>query len=272
MDWIFNYIKQIGRILTKYNLNPKIEIERLCYNLVGLMNHCFHKNELIENINAFEFKKYSQNFEDGIIELIFHKIGTTNKFFVEFGVEDGSECLTKNLIVNHSWNGLQMDGTNYGNSYIKNEFITAENINELFVKYKVPFEFDLLVIDIDGNDYWVWEKLVDYSPRVVVMEYNAKFPPPQSVSISYNSNHVWDRTDYMGASLSALNKLGKSKGYTLVGCDRKGINAFFVLNELVENNFRVKPESELYRPPQYGKYIDGKRIGHPASKSVMVEI
>lgn len=134
----------------------------------------FIKNKKINNINLFEQKIYSQNGEDGIIKIIFHKIGTINKFCVEFGVGDGRECNTRFLIEKEGWNYLHMDGNNYNNAYtlIKKEFITTENINSLFRKYNIPKEFDLLSIDIDYNTYWVWKALKGYNPRVVVIEYN----------------------------------------------------------------------------------------------------
>ncbi|MGI0060808.1 MAG: class I SAM-dependent methyltransferase, partial [Nitrosotalea sp.] len=123
----------------------------------------------IEDINCFEMSVFSQNGEDGILDAIFKKIGTTNNYYVEFGVEDGSQCNTRFLRERRDWKGLMMDGGDCNTPFIKKEFITAENVNSLFEKYKVPDEFDLLSIDIDGNDYWVWKALdKHYRPRVMV--------------------------------------------------------------------------------------------------------
>jgi hypothetical protein len=221
----------------------------------------FFRNKKVQSINNFEYKKYTQNFEDGIIQIIFHKIGTTNKFSVEFGVENGSECNTRKLR-EEGWNTLMMDCNDNLPEHVKNEYITADNINQLFVKYNVPREFDLLSIDVDSNDYWIWERIVDYNPRVVCMEYNASFPPPISKSIAYDPNYMWDRTDYMGASLTALNKLAVIKGYTLIGCDSIGVNAFFVRNDLVQNHFQIKSEKDFYRKPGFGEFNGFKRLGH----------
>ena len=150
---------------------------------------------------------------------------------------------------------------------IKREFITAENIQELFAKYQVPREFDLLSIDIDGNDYWVWKAVVDYRPRVVAIEYNAMVPPDQARTIAYEPSFIWKKTDYMGASLLALEKLGKEKGYTLVGCDSCGTNAFFVDSTLAQHFVRHSV-SELFRPPGYH---GGK--GHPPDpERKMIEV
>jgi len=266
------------------------------------------------NINQHEKKIYSQNGEDGIIEYIFSKIGTTNKFSVEFGVGNGFECNTVYLLEKKDWKGLMMDygadqqinwknvmkkaWSNRNSSFsenirkdiaffkkivgqtkrtqsfqldIKNEKVTAENIQNLFQKYNVPKNFDLLSIDIDYNDYWVWKAIVDYSPRVVVIEYNSSIPPSESRVITYDPEARWDGTNYFGASLLALQHLGTSKGYSLVGCDNVGVNAFFCKNELV-TDFKIDKIDLLYKPPQYGEFINGVPIGHPTSNKKVPEI
>lgn len=224
----------------------------------------------ITDLNRFEQKIYSQNGEDGIIRTIFDKIGTTNKYCVEFGVEDGSECNTRYLIEKYGWEYLHMDCREGLPDSIKKEIVTAENINSLFNKYNVPPEFDLISIDVDSNDYWLWKGLKGYSPRVVVIEYNASIPPTESRTIKYDVDMHGDGTNYFGASLLALVKLGKKKGYTLVGCDNRGINAFFVRDDLIGNNFVVRRIEETYKPPKYGKKVNGRHIGHPPSEKLMI--
>lgn len=212
------------------------------------------RRQPIADLATFERKFHSQNWEDGIIEAIFAAIGTTNRYFVEFGVEDGTVCNSRRLL-ELGWTGLQMDGREAGSDPVrKQEFIRAENINDLFRKYSVPAEFDLLSIDIDGNDYWVWKAIAGYRPRVVVMEYNSSVPASESRTVPYDTDFRWDGTEYFGASLLALAKLGREKGYTLVGCDSNGINAFFVQDALVPGRFLTKPPVELYRPlgPEHG--------------------
>lgn len=222
-------------------------------------------------INIFEAKIFSQNGEDGIIAGIFAKICSTNKFFVEFGVGGGNECNTRYLLQFCRWQGLMMDAARGRNRHVKHEFINAENINSLLEKYHVPFEFDLLAIDIDGNDYWVWKALDNkYRPRVVVIEYNAKYEPPDSVAIEYDAHFQWDQTDYFGASLSALAKLAMAKGYTLVGCDSQGVNAFFVNAADARNHFQTRSVEELYRPPKFGLPIHN--YFHPPSGRSMIGV
>jgi len=223
------------------------------------------------DINFFERRVFSQNGEDGILEFIFDEIGITNKYFVEFGVDDGRVCNTKYLKEKKSWNGLMMDCKEDRPIYIKKEFVTAENINDLFEKYQVPHHFDLLSIDVDFNDFWLWKALENYSPRFVVIEFNSSIPPNKSKVVKYDPYAKWDKTNYFGASLLALEKLGSEKGYTLVGCDNTGTNAFFVKKELVKGRIK-KTLEELYKPPKYGLVVNGKHIGHPPSNKKMIEI
>lgn len=196
------------------------------------------------NLDLSESKKFSQNGEDGIIESIFNNIGTTNKIFVEIGVGDGRENNTRKL-TEEGWAGTWIsippvtivpDGVTY-----IGEKVTIENVNE-FLKHTQK-EIDLLSIDIDGNDYWVWKAIKCISPRVVVIEYNPYFPPPISKTIKYDPDFKWEITDYFGASLSALDKLAKENGYSLVGCNSSGVNAFFIK----DFKFNLKPE-DAFRP------------------------
>lgn len=230
------------------------------------------KDKMIRNINDFELVRYSQNGEDGIIKMILHKIGVTNRFFVEFGVEDGKECNTRALRES-GWDGLQMDCVAQKDSFIRKELITSENINTIFRKYCVPKEFDVLSIDVDGNDYWIWKALESYSPRLVIIEYNSSIGKDQSRVMKYDPGFRWDRTDYFGASLLALRRLGESKGYSLIGTDSSGTNAFFVRKELVDGRFDID-ESRMYNPPRYGRKVKGVYIGHPKSKKFdeMIEV
>lgn len=203
---------------------------------------------MITSLIPYEYNVLSKDGSDGIINMIFNTIGTTNKFFVEFGI-DGLDA-TPFLFYEHRWYGIWMD-SDYDDPKVKKETITAENINEIFAKHQVPKEFDLLCIDIDSNDYWVW-KALDYSPRVVVIEYNAHIPPNESKVVSYDVNFVHKKDDYFGASLLAMYNLGKEKGYTLIGCDSVGANAFFVKSELAEGKFKGGTVEELYMSPRYG--------------------
>lgn len=213
-----------------------------------------------KRLHRHEFRVSSQNGEDGIIAEIFRRIGTTNRYFVEFGASDGLQNNTAYL-VRQGWGGLWMDAdtpaierarTTFapeladGRLTILETFITAENIEDLFRQGKVPEEFDLLSVDIDRNDYHVWEKIEKYNPRVVVVEYNAGLPPELSWVIPYDPKAYGFNSfgNGNGASLKALEELGARKGYSLVGCNLAGVNAFFVRNDLLGDHFAAPYTAE----------------------------
>lgn len=269
LDYILAHTRLVRRLLRWKNqrrVNRYLEKETQRYQ-----NHS-------QDLRNFEKRVFSQNGEDGIIEEIFRRIGTTNKYFVEFGIEDGSECNTRHLMENKGWKGLLIDG---GESHCKSarqradiygskvlcSFVTAENIESLFHQSQVPADLDLLSIDIDGNDYWVWKAMTHFRPRVLLIEYNASYPPPENWIMPYNKNHLYDGTSYFGASLVALNELCGDKGYTLVACDKAGVNAFFIRNELITNEFLKKELDYFYSCPKYGSLF----FGHPKGKGPWIK-
>ncbi|MEE9282003.1 MAG: hypothetical protein V3V67_17675 [Myxococcota bacterium] len=212
---------------------------------------------MLADLRSHESGVYSQRGEDGVIRRIFECIGTTNRYFVEFGARDGrTESNTAYLRIHLGWRGLLMEGdARLAGPAVRREFVTAENVNRLFARHGVPASFDLLSIDIDGNDYWVWRAL-RYRPRVVVIEYNIFFPPDDAKAIRYDAGHVWDETRYHGASLAALRKLGEAKGYALVCTESWTPNAFFVLRSELPPGFRERPTGELTPWPYFKGPLD----------------
>ena len=210
------------------------------------------------------YKVYSQNEEDGIVEEIFRRIGEGRKTFVEIGVEDGNENNTARLLVD-GWSGTWIEASHdfvanirkdivpgyEGRLAVKHAKATPDNVNGLIGTGNI----DLLSIDVDFNDYWIW-KAIDARPRVVVVEYNATWHPPMSVTVPYDDRGCqipgFINTNYFGASLEALVCLGREKGYRIVGCGFAGINAFFVREDLVGDKF-LEPATagEHYEPPRY---------------------
>lgn len=196
-----------------------------------------------EAMRRAESRVYSQNGEDGILAWLFGLVGITNRTLVEFGIGDGSECNSANLLLTFGWSGalLEADPKQAEAAYrfydgrarveVRNRALEPDNVNDVLAEL-VPEVIDLLSLDIDGNDYWVWQALSAVRPRVVAIEYNATFGPERSVTVPYKRGFDRYREHpsgfYHGASLAALAKLGAEKGYLLAGCDSRGANAFFV--------------------------------------------
>lgn len=258
-----------------------MNISNLHEYLQGCNNGIIWEELLEERINdskcieKYGFKVYSQNDEDGIIEEIFERIGTTNKRFIEFGVQDGIESNGHYLLLK-DWNGFWIecdegyyqkitekfdDAIKAKQLSVVQEFITKDNINQIFERNGQSGEIDLLSIDIDGNDYHIWREITAVNPRVVVIEYNAKIPPSCEWVMPYCEQHRWDGGDKHGASLLALEKLGKEKGYVLVGTNISGVNAFFVRKDCSGNKFTDKSVKQLYNSPRYYKKY---YAGHPS--------
>jgi hypothetical protein len=113
----------------------------------------------------------------------------------------------------------------------RHERLSAENIVRVLRNESVPSALDVLSIDIDGNDYWVWEALDGFAPRLVVIEYNGTLGD-RAALVQPLSDEPWNGTSYFGASIAALRRLGTHKGYRLVHTDSRGVNAFFVRQDL----------------------------------------
>lgn len=223
----------------------------------------------------YQLQVSSQNGEDGIIREIFRRIGTTNRIFAEVGVGDGCENNTA-FLLSQGWSGFWIDGTRAFLRALENRddlsknclrylvsFVSKENVAALFEELGVPREFDLLSLDIDQNTYYAWEGLHDFHPRVVVVEYNAAIPPDVDWKVRYNSNRLWNGTQNFGASLKTFEVLGRRLGYSLVGCEFFGSNAFFVRNDLLADQFAAPFTSENhYEPPRYSM---AHRRCHPAT-------
>ena len=192
-------------------------------------------------INLKDNKVFSQNGEDGIIEHIFDTIGTTNKFFLEFGTGPGAvECNTRHLRENKEWKGVMWDlGATPDNENIGlfKEKIELENVHGLFEKYNISENLDFMSIDIDYNDWHIWKKIGEkYKPRVVCIEYNFQYSPYDDVVAPYDPEggpmgREGKLTSCAQGSILAYYKLAKYLGYSLICSDAKGINLFFIRND-----------------------------------------
>ncbi len=239
----------------------------------GLIKFIYKKNKKknykkysssIDEINKYEFKKTSQNNEDGIIDYILRKIDLKNINFVEIGF-DYYENNSLNLI-KKTEKGLYIDGSQEKcfllknilkfihfnkNINITNSLVNIKNVNQLIKKYFSENEIDFLSIDVDGIDYYLLKEL-KFNPKVICIEYNFWFGKDLEASVPYSDNFVWKQgTVYSGASLSALNKLANSKGYYLIGIDTSCTNAFFIRSDFKDKFQILDPKSNFKTPLKY---------------------
>lgn len=198
---------------------------------------------LPNNLKDFGSKIHSQTDEDGIIEKIFQHIPPRSRYFVEFGIGpnwldhdyvNGLEGNCVRLRDDLGWQGLMMDGGNHPAKYdVKREFIKPTNINGLLRKHGVPQDVDVISIDIDGQDFWVFMAM-DYRPTLFIVEYNPNFfQMHQRLTVPFDEKFRWDGTKFYGASLGGLTYLARDKGYRLVYAN--GVNAFFVREDMLAN-------------------------------------
>jgi len=230
-------------------------------------------------------KAYSQHDEDGLVAEVFRRIGVGAGTFVELGVGAGLENNTLALLLG-GWRGLWIDANEEdtekactrlsryiddGRLRVEHHFVTRDNVDGLLASAAPNKEPDLLSIDIDGNDYWVWQAVSSIRPRVVIIEYNATWFPPLAMTIAYDESFRWDGTNYFGASLKALEILGRQKGYHLVGCDFSGTNAFFVRQDLCGERFCAPFDADNhYEPARY--WITHRPSGHKPGVGVVEPI
>jgi hypothetical protein len=230
------------------------------------------------------FSCFSQTDEDGILLYLFAVLGTTNRLCVEICAGDGIECNTANLIVNHGWHGLLVDGarenvdraarfyaeqpeTRIHPPRLAQAWVTRDGVDELVRGNGFEGEIDLLSLDLDGVDYWIWEALGAVSPRVVVAEYQDILGPDRSWTVPYADDFDASRypmTDGMpnfaGASLRAFAKLAARKGYRLVGVNRYGFNAFFVRDDVAGE---IVPAVEVADCFSHPKVVEGMATRFP---------
>ena len=213
--------------------------------LTAKMNRSF---ERIRALAEVEFCGFSQWGEDGIVDWLTEKLPGIPRTFIEFGVENYHESNTRLLLFLRNWIGLVMDGSPEHVSDIQGQdiywqydltakcaFVDRDNVNELISASGFRGDVGLLSIDIDGNDYWVWQAIDVVSPAIVICEYNAVFGDRYQLAVPYQADFQRTRVHYsnlyFGASLPAFVKLGEEKGYTFVGTTSTGCNALFVRDD-----------------------------------------
>lgn len=226
-----------------------------------------------KSIQNYEFRVFSQWGEDGIIQFLLSHLEVRRKIFVEFGVQNYLESNTRFLLVNNNWAGLIIDASAENISYIKKDpiywqynlkavhaFVNKDNINNIFYENGIQGEVGILSIDIDGNDYWIWQSINIIKPAIVITEYNFRFGNKRAVTIPYNENFIRSKAHYSmiyyGASLKALYLLAQQKGYVFVGCNSAGANAFFVREDLKPDCIKELTVEEGYVAGQFRESRD----------------
>jgi hypothetical protein len=211
-----------------HDIALRAELDRLIADSKNPLNHC-------------GAKYFSQSDEDGITLEILRRIGLRSGVFVELGVGNGLENNTLILLAS-GWSGVWIGGEelafderiNSQRLSFRRIFVTNDNIvptiRDGLTGLSSP-SVDLLSLDLDGNDLYFIDKILSSGilPAVIIIEYNGKFPPPIRWSISYDPGHVWDSSDYHGASLQSMTDVLTKYAYKLVCCNvGTGANAFFV--------------------------------------------
>ncbi len=244
-------------------LEMKILTAQTCINQMKMMPS-------VKNLADAECKVFSQFGDDGILQyLIYHlDIPPSLQTFVEFGVENYEESNTRFLLMNNNWRGLIMDGSESNMEFVhqgryywkhnltaKAAFIDTENINDLISSAGFNGEIGILSVDIDGNDYWVWDKINVVNPIIIVAEYNGVFGSQHALSVPYDP--TFRRTQahysnlYWGCSLAALNHLAVKKGYTFAGCNSAGNNAYFIRNDHINDHIPKPALEEGFSEPKF---------------------
>jgi hypothetical protein len=289
MSLFLKFKKFFKRLLyTTYRLQQNIDDLKVLNGKILAYQNEVNLPACIINIQKSEFKVFSQWGDDGIIEFLVSYLDIPSKTFIEFGVEDYTESNTRFLLINRNWSGLIMDGSKKNIDYIHKEniywqhnltakqvFITKENINKEIVDSGFSGELGILHVDIDGNDYWIWKEIDSVNPVIIIVEYNSVFGKDRAITVPYDPSFV--RTEkhysdlYFGASIKAFVTLGQSRGYSFIGCNTAGNNAYFVRNDKMKELKSLKAE-EGYVESKFRECRDQQRNLTYVSGSNRIEV
>lgn len=248
----FDGLSQDLKVIASKNEELALQVGNLQSKLSKILNQP-------KELKDVEFKVFSQWGDDGIIQYLINYLDVRHKVFIEFGVEDYQESNTRFLMMNDNWSGLVMDGSKANIQKILNsdyywkydlqakaEFITCANVNDIILSANISGEIGLLHIDIDGNDYWVWKAIDVVQPIIVIVEYNSVFGKERAITIPYKPDFVWTSEHfsnlYFGSSILSLCDLAQDKGYSFVGCNSAGNNAYFIKKEYLKDLTEVSVE------------------------------
>ncbi len=244
-NWFIGRLRACARVAGMSELHDQVvEVKLLS---ARLLIRQMKAQGLLPRLADAEFKVFSQFGDDGIIQYLLQQVDIPEdkRIFIEFGVQDYRESNTRFLLMNDNWSGLVLDGSADNIDTIVADaqfwrhdltavaaFIDRDNVNDLFARNGFNGEIGLLSIDIDGNDYWVWESIDVVNPIIVVCEYNSVFGYEHAVTVPYDPGFQRGSAHYSnlywGVSLKALCLLASRRGYAFVGCNSAGNNAYFI--------------------------------------------
>ena len=241
------------------------------------------------DIHAHEYKVFSQFGDDGIIQFLISRIETVDKVFIEFGVEDFLESNCRFLMMHDNWSGLIFDGSSRSIGRVRSRddywkydlearcaFLSRENLNAELKQGLGERKADLISIDVDGNDYWLLDAL-ELRPSILIVEYNSVFGPDRAITVPYRAD--FDRSEahfsnlYFGASLLALTDLAMDKGYSLLGSNTAGNNAYFLRNDVLQDaGMQAVPAESAYVCSRFRESRDSNGTLSYASGAQRLEI
>lgn len=232
-----------------FQLNAITDAKSCKVNLGQIQAEMNGKKEGIKALSDVEFQVFSQFGDDGIIQWLTRILPLPYKTFIEFGVGNYRESNTRFLLLSNYWSGLVIDSSDKNVREIRRNpiysfydlkairaWITKDNIDQHIASAEFPADIGILSIDLDGNDYWVWEAISSVRPIIVIIEYNSLFGFEQPLTVSYRENSVRGQNrpfNFWGASLAALVRLARTKGYCFIGCNSAGNNAYFVRTDFI---------------------------------------
>jgi hypothetical protein len=251
--------------LTNIRVDPLVERALALHGAIAAAQQ--KSIQRVERLSDVEFSVFSQWGEDGIIEWLIHNNGDMPETFIEFGVEDYRESNTRFLLMHRNWRGLAIDGSEVNIARARADqiswrqdltttaaFITKENINQLIIASGLIDEIGILSVDIDGNDYWVWQAINCIKPQIVIAEYNSAFGDLLPLSIPYAADFYRKNAHYSnlyyGAAIGALKLLARQRGYTMLGSNRAGSNVFFVRDDRL-SKFEGRIANRAVRPSRF---------------------
>ena len=263
-------------VATVLDVHLQLELSRELARLQSEM-----RRVMPENPAGWGYKVYSQADEDGILDVICERLKLRSGVFVEIGCGDGRENNTHFLLLK-GWRGVWIDGNAEHMTAVSaalprsdrleliQAFVTRENVVDLLRPALATLgSIDVLSVDIDSNDLEVAQTTIAaFQPKVIVGEYNAKFPYPLKLAVDYEPERMWQGDDYQGASLAAWTD-GLESAYRLVSCNLAGTNAFFIRSDSIER-FGGYPPEQLYQPARF--HLTALQSGHRPSLTFLANM